>query len=271
MKRARLNDVDIAYEDVGAGEDVLLFVHGHPFDRTMWTPQSDHFSQNGWRILAPDLRGYGLSGAARGQTKLEAFCDDLIALLDHLAIEKAVIVGLSMGGQIAMEVARAHGERLYGLVLAATFSRSETEEGRRTRYAVAERLESEGMQAYAEELLPRMLAPRTIAQDPKLARYVLEMMRRTPVSGAAAALRGRAERIDYGPTLASLSLATLIVSGGRDPFTTRAEAEHMHEAIDDSLLVWIEEAGHMPNLEAAPVFNAALQKFIEPMSKGARR
>lgn len=267
MKMARLNGVDIAYEDTGVSEDVLLFVHGHPFDRTMWNPQSNHFSRNGWRVLAPDLRGYGLSGTARGQTKLETFSDDLIALLDHLAIEKAVIIGLSMGGQIAMEVARAHAARLRGLVLTATFSRSETEDGRRARYAMAERLESEGMQAHAEELLPRMLAPLTIAQDPKLARYVLEMMQRAPASGAAAALRGRAERIDYGPTLASLRLPTLIVSGGRDPFTTRSEVEQMHEVIAESVLLWIEEAGHMPNLEATSLFNATLQRFLEASSR----
>jgi pimeloyl-ACP methyl ester carboxylesterase len=269
VKTARLNGVDIAYEDAGASEDVLLFVHGHPFDRTMWTPQTDHFSQNGWRVLAPDLRGYGSSGAAHGKTKLEAFSDDLIALLDHLEIEKPIIVGLSMGGQIAMEVARAHGARLRGLVLAATFSQGETQEGRLTRYAVAERLEVEGMHAYADRLLPRMLAPRTIAQDPRLARFVLEMMRRAPAIGAAAALRGRAERIDYGPILASLRLPTLIVGGREDPFTSRDEVEHMRETIRDAVLLRIEEAGHMPNLEAAPVFNAALQRFIEPLKRAS--
>lgn len=269
MKLAQLNGVDIAYEDTGVGEDVLLFVHGHPFDRTMWSPQIQHFSRNGWRVLAPDLRGFGQSSAAHGQMKLEIFSDDHIALLDHLAIEKAVIVGLSMGGQIAMEVARTHSARLRGLVLAATFSRAETEAGKSARYAMADRLEAEGMQVYAGELLPRMLAPRTIIENSDLARYVLEMMRRAPVGGAAAALRGRAERIDYGPTLASLNLPTLIVSGGHDAFTLRDEVEQMHKLIAGSALLWIEEAGHMPNLEAASLFNAELQQFLDAVKRAS--
>ena len=263
MKVAHVNGIDIAYEDIGASEDVVLFVHGHPFDHTMWAPQIDHFARNGWRVLAPDLRGYGHSGAVSGETRLDVFADDLICLLDHHAISSATIVGLSMGGQIAMETARRHRSRLRGMVLAATFCRPESAAGRRSRYAVADRLESEGMTAYAAELLPQMLAPRTIAEDRVLARYVLEMMSRAPASGAAAALRGRAERIDYGPTLAELRLPTLIVGGGHDRFTTRAEIEAMRRTMTSSNLLWIEHVGHMPNLEAAPVFNRALQEFLE--------
>src|SRR6185437_6624185 len=187
--------------EAGEGERALLLIHGHPFDRSMWQPQIGWAAQLGWRVIAPDLRGYGASDGAGEKTTLEVFARDLLALLDYLKIGRAVVAGLSMGGQIAMELCRLHPERLQGLILAATFPQAETAGGKRQRYATAERLLAQGMAAYAEELLPRMLAARSIEAFPEIAEDVSRMMRSAPPAGAAAALRGRAERPDYRQAL----------------------------------------------------------------------
>jgi pimeloyl-ACP methyl ester carboxylesterase len=247
--------VSLAYEDKGAGTGVpLLLIHGHPFDRTMWTPQIEAFAPER-RVLAPDLRGYGASPVVPGITPLSV----LEALLDDLRVESVVLVGLSMGGQIAMECADLLGDRVRGLVLADTFAEPETDEGKRVRNAMADRLLREGMRGYADEVLHKMVAPYA---DPAVQSHVHRMMTAAPPEGAAAALRGRAERPDYRPVLTRVTVPSLVVVGEDDEFTPVPVAESLHALLPDSSLHVVKGAAHMPNLERPEEFNAALADFL---------
>lgn len=268
MPVVKLPTSRVVFDDLGEGPDVILFVHGHPFDRSMWTDAAEAALRQGWRAIIPDLRGYGDSAVTLGSVTLEDFAADLIALLDSLGIAEVVVCGLSMGGQISMALCDLHPDRVRGVILAATFPRAETEDGRAARYVVADRLEAEGMAAYADETLPRMLAPDSIERLPKVAEEVLAMMGRTPPIGAAAALRGRAERKDYTETLRAFSRPALIVVGDQDAFTTRGDADVMAGALADSALLWLPGIGHMPNLEAADRFNEALSEFLASLQNG---
>lgn len=261
MGSVRLGEITVGYEDEGGGEPLVL-LHGHPFDRSMWRPQIEHFSRAGWRVIAPDLRGYGESSVVPGTTPLETFVRDTVALLDHLGIERFVVGGLSMGGQIVMEFWRLFPDRIRGLLLADTFAAAETEAGRTARYDTAERLLREGMAGYAHEVLPKMISPRTIAARPDVARHVLGMMTRTPPEGAAAALRGRAERPDYTELLSRVSVPALVVVGAEDEYTPVSDARDICRRIPHARLTVIERAAHMPNLERAPEFNTALAEFL---------
>ncbi|CEJ10522.1 3-oxoadipate enol-lactonase 2 [bacterium YEK0313] len=265
-KIATLEGLSFAYDDVGGGPDVLLLVHGHPFDRSMWTPQLAALESSGWRVVAPDLRGYGASGMAGDKTTLDIFAHDLAALLDHLGIASAVIGGLSMGGQIVMEFCRLFPQRVRGLILAATFPQAETPAGRIARNAAADRLLAEGMGPYAEEMLPKMIAANTIRSQPHVADHVRGMMRHARPPGAAAALRGRAERPDYQDVLQGFDGPGLIVVGDEDAFTSRADAERMQTLVRSSRLIWLPGIGHMPNLEASDAFNTALLGFLAELS-----
>ena len=267
MTRCSIGGITLAYDDVGSGPDALLLVHGHPFDRSMWGPQLAALRDSPWRVIAPDLRGYGESSVVPGTTTLDVFADDLAALLDHLGLRDVVIGGLSMGGQIVMEFCRRHPARVRGVLLAATFPTAESPEGKRARRQMAERLLREGMAGYADEVLPKMLAPASIAGMPAVAAHVLEMMRRTDPAGAAAALRGRAERPDYTSTLADVIAPALVCVGGEDAFTRRADAEAMHRALPRSRLLWLDGVGHMPNLERPDEFNAALLELLATSSR----
>ncbi|GAA2976573.1 alpha/beta fold hydrolase [Streptomyces fulvorobeus] len=252
-----------AYDDLGpsSGPPVVL-VHGHPFDRSMWRPQTEVLVRAGFRVVVPDLRGYGASGVVPGRTLLADFADDIAELLDHLGVQRAVVGGLSMGGQIAMEFHRGYGERVAGLVLADTSPVAETEEGRAVRIGMADRLLAEGMGGYADEVIGRMLAPYNVTELPDVAAHVLGMMRGTAPEGAAAALRGRAERPDYRESLAAARVPVLIVVGADDSYTPAADARVTHGLIPGSGLAVVERAGHMPNLEQPERFNAALLGFL---------
>ncbi len=260
--KAAINGITVGYDDEGTGDDVLVLVHGHPFDRTMWRPQVDHFSTSGWRVIVPDLRGYGESTVVPGLTPLSTFAQDVVGLLDHLGVERFVLGGLSMGGQIVMEVQRLFGSRTRGLLLADTFAQGETPQGRATRNAMADRLLDEGMSGYADEVLTKMVAPYNVEALPEVADHVSRMMHNAPPEGAAAALRGRAERPDYTELLGTIAVPTLVVVGIDDEFTPVSDAEYLHERIPGSALVVVHGAAHMPNLERPEAFNKALDELL---------
>ncbi|MEK2478069.1 alpha/beta fold hydrolase [Streptomyces noursei] len=264
MASVQCGEITVAYEDEGSGAPLVL-IHGHPFDRSMWRPQTAHFSRAGMRVIAPDLRGYGGSSVVPGKTLLETFARDVAALLDHLGIERCVLGGLSMGGQIVMECYRQFPERIRGLLLADTFAAADTAEGRAVRLRTAERLLAEGMDGYAHEVLPKMIAPANVTALPTVAEHVLGMMRNASPEGAAAALRGRAERRDYTGLLPRITVPTLVVVGTEDEFTPVADARAIHQATPGSRLTVIQGAGHMPNLERPEEFNAALTEFLATM------
>ena len=261
MTAISINGIEIAYEDSGEGP-ALVLVHGHPFNRSMWQPQVQRFSRSGWRVVAPDLRGYGESTVVPGKTPITTFAEDIVGLLDRLGLERVVVAGLSMGGQIVMEVLRLIPHRVAGLVLADTTARAETAEGWRGRNEMADRLLREGMGPYAEEVLSKMVAPYNVAALPEVAGHVMRMMRSTDPEGAAAALRGRAERPDYLDVLASAAVPALVVVGRDDEFTPIEEAELMRDRLPDAELVVIEGTAHMPNLERPAEFNRALEQFL---------
>ncbi|MEE1795463.1 alpha/beta hydrolase [Streptomyces sp. BE308] len=253
----------LAYDDRGPSDGLpVVLVHGHPFNRTMWNPQAEALVRAGHRVIAADLRGYGDSEVVPGRTLLADFADDTAELLDHVGVGRAVVGGLSMGGQIAMEFHRLHGARVAALVLADTSPVAETEDGRVLRNRMADRLLAEGMDGYAAEVIGRMVAPYNVTGLPDVAAQVLGMMRATAPEGAAAALRGRAERPDHRESLAGARVPVLIVVGADDTYTPVPDAEAMHRLVPHSELVVVGGAGHMPNLERPEEFNAALLEFL---------
>lgn len=261
MATAHIGGIDIGYQDVGRGLPVVL-LHGHPFNRSMWREQVEAL-RGEYRIITPDLPGYGESTpvpAWIGMDEMARYIADLIAMLD---LAPVVLVGLSMAGQIALEFAHLFPTRLRALILADTAAHAETAEGRRSRHAVADRVLSEGMRWIAVESLPKLLAPASLRDHPELGDRVMTMMLGTSPVGAAAALRGRAERRDHIPFLPQIGVPTLVIVGSLDEYTPVADAALLHHQIPGSQLAVIEGAGHLPNLEDPEAFNAVVRAFLD--------
>ncbi|MEU6841560.1 alpha/beta fold hydrolase [Streptomyces sp. NPDC046716] len=263
MARLTVDGAVLRHDDLGPGDGTpVVLVHGHPFNRSLWAPQAGALTAAGFRVLVPDLRGYGESEVAEGKVLLSRFADDVLALLDHAGVERAVLGGVSMGGQIAMEFHRRHPRRTSALVLSDTSAPAETPEGKEHRARLADRLLAEGMAGYADEVIDKMLAAYNVTALPRVAADVLAMMRATDPRGAAAALRGRAERPDYRESLAAARVPALVVVGADDVYTPVAEAEAIARLIPDATLAVIEGAGHLPGAEQPARFNAVLLDFL---------
>jgi 3-oxoadipate enol-lactonase len=262
---AKLNGVSLAYRDIGSGLPIV-FIHGHPFNQSMWDPQVSALSGK-YRVITFDLRGYGASEVPAVESiTLETMAADINALLDRLGIAKAVVAGLSMGGQIAMAFAELYPQRLAALVLAATFSETDSPEAAISRRAMADRFVKEGSAIPGGEMLPKLLAHSSIKRDPALAVTVYTMIALTPPAGAAAALRGRSQRKDYTPTLKHITAPTIVFGGTEDAYTSVETITRMQQAIPNSQLRIFDGIGHMPNLEATDQFNKQLEGFLSALT-----
>ncbi len=259
-QRLMVHGVNLAVEVHGDGPAVL-FVHGFPLDRTMWRAQID--SLRGCRRIAPDLRGMGQSDAPDLGYSMNIYAADLAGLLDALGIEDVVLCGLSMGGYIAFEFLRHWRSRVRGLVLVDTRAGADNAEARRARDTSAASARDGGPAAIAETMLPKLLAPSTLAEQPDIVERVRQMILRTPVAGiigALAAMRDRPDSESLLPTLGDIP--TLVVVGEADTVTPPEQAEAMARAIPGAQIAVIRGAGHLSPLERPDEVSRRLAQFV---------
>jgi 3-oxoadipate enol-lactonase len=248
----------LAFDDVGEGPAVVL-IHGHPFDRSMWAPQHGPLAEAGFRVIAPDLRGFGASAATTGTVTMRDLASDIPALLDRLELASAAVIGLSMGGLIVMELVEACPERFWAFGFVATTAQPVTAEERASRLAMAKLLEEEGMEPLARSMSERLYGP---SCPPEVIELVNRMMRANNPLGAAAALRGRAQRPDYRKRLAKITAPAFVCVGSADPWSTSAVTEELLSCLSAPSALVLDRVGHLPNLEAPAAFNRALVDFL---------
>jgi pimeloyl-ACP methyl ester carboxylesterase len=256
MKYTR-QDVSLEYDDIGNGIPLLL-IHGFPLDRTLWRAQSAGLWKR-YRIIAPDLRGFGHSSDTTGEAiNMEQYAADLKALLDALNVKQAIIGGLSMGGYVALAFYAQYPDRVGGLILANTRASADNEEGKRTRLANAQIIEENGPGFLVEAMAPQMLGPTARAETVLTVRSMLARQR---APGMASALRGMAARPDRTSLLRFATVPVLIITGSADQLISPAESEAMHGLIPDSTLINIPQAGHLSNIDKTDAFNHAVLSF----------
>jgi 3-oxoadipate enol-lactonase len=131
MRTAQLSGAELAYRDEGQGQPILL-IHAFPMSSAMWEDQIDALATR-FRVIAPDLRGFGATARGSGAASLDQHADDLAGLLDHLGLEKATVAGLSMGGYISFALLRRHRARVERLILADTRAGADSEKAKQDR------------------------------------------------------------------------------------------------------------------------------------------
>ncbi|MFO0774534.1 MAG: alpha/beta fold hydrolase [Nitrospiraceae bacterium] len=259
-----IDGVKIALTDEGSGSPIVL-LHGFPLNRRMWDPQRETLAAHA-RVIAIDLRGHGDSDAPLWRYSMDQFSDDVIAVLDHLGLAQATILGLSMGGYVALALARRHATRVRALVLMDTRAQADTPEGRAGRFRMAQAAHTQGPSAVADTMLPKLLAPATLTDRPQLVQQVRAMIERMAVSGIAGDLMAMADRSDSTSVLATIVCPTLIVVGEQDQATPPADARYMAERIPHARLTIVPGAGHLPNLESPQIVNETVITFLASLA-----
>ncbi len=194
---------------------------------------------------------------------MEAYAEDAIALMDEKGIERAVVGGLSMGGYVAMAMAELYPERIEALLLINTRSTADTEEGKASRIATAQRALQDGMNTIARAMLPTLLSEATRRERPEMGDRVEQMIARQAPEAVAAASLGMALRPDRTAVLSRLTVPASIITGEHDTLMPLPTSRLMAEAMPGSELVILENAAHLSNLEVPDRFNAVVRGFLE--------
>ena len=263
--RFMTNGIGIEYETVGPRTGIpVVFIHGFPFSKEMWQPQVEAL-KNDYHVITYDVRGHGASDVGDGQYTLELFVDDFISLLNHLKLARVVLVGLSMGGYVALRAIDRHPERVRALVLCDTRSEADGNDGKIKRANQVKSIKDDGMKKFAEQFLKAVFFEKTFHSNPE----AVEMIRRIVESSSPLAVAGTlialAARTDSTSSLFTIKVPVSILVGQHDALTPPSASHAMKEKIPNAEVHVIPNASHMSNLENSEEFNAHLVSFLSKL------
>jgi 3-oxoadipate enol-lactonase len=256
----------LAYLDSAPGAraaEIVMLVHAFPLSAAMWEGQAQALPP-GWRLIAPDLRGFGGSTMQNPEDApdIDEYADDVIDLLRELGVAQAVVGGLSMGGYVTFGVLRRAPGLVRAVVLADTRAGADTPEGREKRRSMLALLDREGPAGVALDMIPKLLGSSTRAHRAEVELLVRRLIKQQSSSAIRGAILRMMTRPDSTAVLERLDVPTLIVAGEQDVLTTPDDSRRMAATVSQAELVLIPEAGHLANLEQRDAFNRALGAFL---------
>src|SRR5690349_17394726 len=255
---------ELFYEVRGNGPPVVL-LHPFPANHHFWDGCIPYLEDR-YRLILPDLRAHGDSSPGTGAATMEKHARDVAALCDHLQIEKALFVGVSIGGYVLFEFWRQSRERVTALVLADTRAEADSDDARQGREKSIQQVQERGPGPLIDAMIPKLLGESTLRNRPDIVDSARTMMSRMTVPGLVAALQGLAARPDSVPTLKSIRVPVLMVFGEEDVLTPRSAAEPMVRQIIRSRLEIVPRAGHYAAFEQPELFGTLLRTWLDGMA-----
>lgn len=256
-----VNGFDLSYEDVGEGETPIIFLHGYPFDKSMWQQQLGYLKSS-FRVIACDIRGFGRSTDEKTSLSIDLFADDLIKFMDAVAIDKAIVCGLSMGGFIALNAMQRFHSRFEALILCDTQCVADTDAIKEKRHKAMDDIELNGVEAFNEGFIKNVFHPDSFIHKTELVNQLRTVVLANTQHMIKEGLFALAERAETCSSLSEIDIPTLIICGREDVVTPLEQSEFMHDHIKGSKLKVIDKAGHVSNLEQPDEFNKHLLDFL---------
>lgn len=259
--RLSSQDAELHYETLGEGPDLVL-LHPFPTNHRFWLGVADMLASR-YRLIAYDLRGHGDSTPGSGAATMEKHAADLARLCDVTKVSKAIFAGVSIGGYVLFEFWRRHRERVAALILSDTRATPDTEEGRAARLKSAEDVQQNGPAAFLDSMVPKLLGQHTRDNRPDVVEGARKMMAKMTATGIVAVQQGMAARPDSAPTLATISVPTLVLAGAEDTLTPLPDSELMRQRIPGSRLEVIPRAGHFAIYEQRNAAGKVVRDFVD--------
>jgi 3-oxoadipate enol-lactonase len=261
MTRIPSGDAEIAYEVLGSGPPVVL-LHAFPAHHALWLPAAQALLAR-YRVILPDLRGHGESDVGEGPATMEKHAADLARILDHAEVARAPFAGVSIGGYVLFEFWRRYRDRVAALILCNTKAQPDTPEARAARLQSAADVLERGTEPFIESMLPKLMGKTTHAARPDLVDGARQMMLKMSPQDIAMVQRGMAERPDSQPTLKTITVPTLVVTGDEDTLTGIPEAELLRQNIPLAHMRVIPRAGHFSVWEQPEEAGKLVRQFLD--------
>jgi pimeloyl-ACP methyl ester carboxylesterase len=253
VKKLNRDSIALAYEEVGTGEPPLLFVHCWCGNHTFFARQVEHFARS-HRVVAVDLRGHGASDKPYQEYTLDGFVDDLVWLCDQLRLVKPVIVGHSMGGNVALELAARHSELPAAIVLVDSVVTPGPAFLEAVR-PVAEALRGPGYREAVAALYASVFLP---TDDPERKARIVETASSAPQHVMSSAFEHHITDYDASAAAAACTVPTLYI-GAAAPF---ADVERFRALCPQLMVGQTVGAGHFNLLEVPEQVNAMIERFL---------
>ena len=261
MTRIPSGDAEIAYEILGSGPSVVL-LHAFPANHALWLPAAQALLAR-YRVILPDLRGHGESDVGEGPATMEKHAADLARILDHAEVARAPFAGVSIGGYVLFEFWRRYRDRVAALILCDTKAQPDAPEARAGRLQSAADVLERGTEPFIESMLPKLMGKTTHATRPDLVDGARQMMLKMSPQDIAMVQRGMAERPDSRPTLKTITVSTLVVTGDEDTLTGIPEAELMRQNIPGAQMKVVPRAGHFSVWEQPEEAGKLVRQFLD--------
>jgi pimeloyl-ACP methyl ester carboxylesterase len=258
--RLRSDDAEIVYWVLGDGPAVVL-LHPFPAHHEFWLPVAEALASR-YRLILPDLRGHGESGAGEGPATMAKHAADVARVMDDARIGRAPLVGVSIGGYLLFEFWRTFRGRVAALGLCNTKAPADNPEARAARLQAANDVVERGVEPFLQSMVPRLFGQTTRETRPDLIEGAVRMMRQMSPEDIAQVQRGMAERPDSTDTLKTINVPTLLVTGDEDIMTGINEAEFMRQHITGSQLRVIPKAGHYSPWEQPEEATRLIRQFL---------
>ena len=265
-----VNNVDLSYNDVGEGHIPIVFLHGFPFDKTMWQEQLDFFKST-HRVITCDIRGFGKSIDEESHLSMDLFANDLILFIDKLSIDKVIICGLSMGGYIAFNAIKRFPSRFEALILCDTQCIADSYDVKVNRYQTISDIKEFGATNFNEGFIKKVFYEKSLINKPELVEQLRNVVFANSDHIITQGLTALAERVETCSILDNISIPTLIICGREDVVTPLEESKFMNSKIKGSILHVIGNAGHVSNLEEPGKFNKYIRDFLNDFCQSSRK
>ncbi|WP_407431142.1 alpha/beta fold hydrolase [Arcticibacter sp.] len=269
-KQLEIDDLQIYYKikKAGKAELTVVFIHGFPFDSSIWDKQLEALPDNVCGI-SYDIRGFGKSRGGHHFFSIDLFASDLIRFLEKLSVQRIVLCGVSMGGYIALRAAQRSSDHLAGLILCDTNASADSNEAKLKRFESIEEITGGGKAQFTEGFLKGLFSKKTNQENRQLIDQIGHIISEThddSICAAQLALASRTETVSFLP---AISVPCLIIRGAEDQMMSLEQAEQMDSQLNSHGILEIADAGHLPNAENPEAFNEAINHFLQKISKGS--
>jgi 3-oxoadipate enol-lactonase len=253
-----------AIHEIGSGP-AIVFLHGYPLNRSLWQRQVEELSSS-YRLILVDLAGYGSAKPIdRGNfANMADFADDVARSLESVIDEPFVLVGLSMGGYIALEFWSEYASRLKGLVLTNTKATADTKEAVEVRQKNAQLALDNGTSEVVEPMIEKLLSQAS-RNDKSTLDWLKETMYLVSPETVAASLLAMSMRRDFSDLLPKIDIPTYVISGTEDALSPPEVMKPMADAIPNAQFHVIEGSGHLSPMETPAEFNSILRSFMNSL------